>query len=94
MARPAAGVTNISQTIARELAEVREVLLARVVLQVGVGDERADRVENDGGVGSGLVDAGRILVAEGARANPCCRGSAASAAASRAAERDQRTARH
>ena len=34
-----------------ELAEIREMLLARIMLEVGVGDERADRVEDHGRVG-------------------------------------------
>ena len=47
-----------------ELAEVREMLLAGVVLEVGVGDERADGVEDHAGVGAGVLDAGRVLVAQ------------------------------
>ncbi len=46
-----------------ELAEIREMLLARIMLEVGVGHERADRVEDDGRVGPGMLDSRRVLVA-------------------------------
>ena len=49
---------------AAELAEVRQVLLARVVLEVRVGHERADRVEDHAGVGAGVLDARGVLVAQ------------------------------
>ena len=47
-----------------KLAEIRQVLLARVVLEVGVGDERADRVEDHGRVGVLVLDPSGVLVAE------------------------------
>ncbi len=40
------------------------MLLAGVVLEVGVGHERADGVEDDAGIGTGVVYARGILVAE------------------------------
>ena len=47
-----------------ELAEVRQVLLARVVLEVRVGHERADGVEDHGCIGAGMLDSGGVLVSE------------------------------
>ena len=58
-----------------ELAEIREMLLARIMLEVGVGHERADRVEDHGRVGPGVLDARGVLVAERRRAVLCRRGS-------------------
>ena len=49
---------------AGQLAEIRQVLLARVVLEVRVGHERADRVEHDAGIGAGMIDARRVFVAQ------------------------------
>ncbi len=40
------------------------MLLARVMLQVRVRHERADRVEDHGGIGPGMIDARRVLVPE------------------------------
>ena len=40
------------------------MLLARIMLEVGVGHERADRVEDDGRVGPGMVGPRHVLVAE------------------------------
>ena len=47
-----------------KLAEIREMLLARIMLEVGVGHERADRVEDDGRVGPGMLGSRHVLVAE------------------------------
>ncbi len=47
-----------------ELAEIREMLLARIMLEIGVGHERADRVEDHGRVGPGMVGPRHVLVAE------------------------------
>ena len=46
------------------LTEVTEVLLAGVMLEIGVGHERADGVEDDAGIGTGVVNARGVLVAE------------------------------
>ncbi len=64
-AQPGRGRDELEPDDPAELAEIRQVLLAGVVLEVGVGHERADGVEDHAGVGAGVVDSGGVLVSRG-----------------------------
>ena len=63
-ASPHAGRDELEPDDRAKLAEIRKMLLARIMLEVGVGHERADRVEDHGRVGPGVVDPRRVFVAE------------------------------
>ena len=51
------GCDELKPDDAAELAEVTQVLLTGVMLEIGVGDERADGVEDHAGIGAGMLHA-------------------------------------
>ena len=67
-----------------ELTEVTQVLLAGVVLEVGIGHERADGIEDHPGIGAVMLRPRRCPCNPRPRASPCRRGSAAGTAGRRA----------
>ena len=66
-ARPTAGGDEHHPDDAANLAEIGEVLLAGIVLQIGVGDERADGVEHDRGIGAIELRSRHIFISERAK---------------------------